>query len=189
VLDWLLHNLTKVAAVIFVVVSIVRSIRQAREGATTSPPPASGDLEQERRDREIREKIRRRISERQGGAPASASAPQSPPTLHVPATQDPWASSPLPATPLPPAPKPVSVAAEMERQQRLADELRRLQEAKALAARRAANLAAEQSAAAQTTVALRRNARDELLADLREPSSLRRAFVLREVLGPPAGLR
>ena len=59
----------------------------------------------------------------------------------------------------------------------------------ALAARRAAHLAAEQSAAAQTTSALRRDARDELLADLRQPASVRRAFLLREVLGTPAGLR
>ena len=31
--------------------------------------------------------------------------------------------------------------------------------------------------------------RGDLLADLRDPASLRRAFVLREVLGTPVGLR
>jgi hypothetical protein len=31
--------------------------------------------------------------------------------------------------------------------------------------------------------------RDELLADLRDPEGLRRAILLREVLGPPVGLR
>lgn len=184
-LDWLLHNATKVAAVIFVVASIVRSIRQAREGNATPPPPA-GDLEQERREREVREKIRRRISERQGGAPASPEAP--PPVFAETALPETRPVQPRVAPPVV-AVKPISVAAEMERQQRLADELRRIEEAKVLAARRAAHQAAEQTAAAQTTAALRRDARDELLSDLREPASLRRAFLLREVLGTPAGLR
>jgi hypothetical protein len=186
VLDWLLHNATKVAAVIFVVASIVRSIRQAREGNATPPPPA-GDLEQERREREVREKIRRRISERQGGATV---APESPPPVLAAETTEPETRPSLPRVASAPAVvKPVSVAAEMERQQRLADELRRIEEAKTLAARRAAHQAAEQTAAAQTTAALRRDARDELLADLREPASVRRAFLLREVLGSPTGLR
>lgn len=184
-LDWLLNNLTKVAAVIFIAVSIIRSLRQAREDNPTPPPPA-GDLEQERREREVREKIRRRISERQSGAPVSAPPVAVPVPTEAPLRGE--LPSPIPAVP-PPVVKPVSLAAEMERQQRLADDLRRLQENKALAARRAAHLAAEKSAAAQTSSALRRDARDELLADLRQPTSLRRAFLLREVLGTPAGLR
>lgn len=184
-LDWLLHNATKVAAVIFIAVSIVRSIRQAREGNAVPPPPA-GDLEQERREREVRDKIRRRISERQGGAQAPSES--SPPVVTEPLLAEPRPALPRVATPAL-AVKPISVAAEMERQQRLADELRRIEESKVLAARRAAHQAAEQSAAAQTTAALRRDARDELLAELRQPSSLRRAFLLREVLGTPAGLR
>jgi hypothetical protein len=32
-------------------------------------------------------------------------------------------------------------------------------------------------------------ARDRILGDLRDPEALRRAFVLREVLGPPVALR
>lgn len=184
-LDWLLNNLTKVAAVIFVIASIIRSLRQSREDNPT-PPPMEGDLEQERREREVREKIRRRISERQGGAPASA-----PPVVVSAPAEAQFRTEPSAPSPVvsPAAVKPVSLAAEMERQQRLADELRRLQENKALAARRAAHLAAEKSAAAQSSSALRRDARDELLADLQQPTSLRRAFLLREVLGTPAGLR
>lgn len=184
-LDWLLNNLTKVAAVIFITVSIIRSIRQAREGEAA--PPAAGDLEQERREREVREKIRRRISERKAsGAPVTLPPVVAPVPAEAQLRAEPETPSPAPP---PAAAKPVSLAAEMERQQRLADELRRLEESRVLAARRAAHLAAEQSAAAQTTSALRRDARDELLADLREPTSLRRAFLLREVLGTPAGLR
>ena len=184
-LDWLLHNASKIAAAIFIVISIVRSIRQARERDATPPPPA-GDLEQERREREVREKIRRRIRERQAGLPAEAesSPPVFPEKVEVPSPPImPRAAASIAET------KPVSLAAEMERQQRLADQLRAIEDAKALAARRAAHQAAEQTAAAQTPAALRRGARDELLSDLREPSSLRRAFLVREVIGTPAGLR
>ena len=183
-LDWLQHNASKIAAVIFIVVSIVRLIRQARENETPAPP--AGDLEQDRREREVREKIRRRIRERQGGAPT---APETPPPVFTQPSEPVTLPTPARVSTPPPELKPISVAAEMERQQRLADELRSLKEAKVIAARRAAHQAAEKSAAAQTPDALRRGARDELLSDLREPSSLRRAVVLREVLGTPAGLR
>jgi hypothetical protein len=80
-------------------------------------------------------------------------------------------------------------AAEIERQQRLADELRQAEEARLLAQRRAESVTAEKRAEAETETALRAAARDRVLGDLSDPQSLRRAFVLREVLGTPVGLR
>jgi hypothetical protein len=55
--------------------------------------------------------------------------------------------------------------------------------------RRAEHRAADRAAEAESEPALRVAARDHVLADLADPQSLRRAFVLREVLGPPVGLR
>jgi hypothetical protein len=67
--------------------------------------------------------------------------------------------------------------------------MRALDEARAAAQRRAAQLAVATKEEAGTGGAVRSLARGNLLADLREPESLRRAFVLREVLGPPVALR
>ena len=50
-------------------------------------------------------------------------------------------------------------------------------------------LALARAQAEQSEAGLRTAARARLLADLADPQSVRRAFVLREVLGPPVGLR
>jgi hypothetical protein len=76
---------------------------------------------------------------------------------------------------------------QLERQRRLANQLNSME------ASRKESLAAEDT----TTGAMELDqppkaaevARDELLADLRDPQGLRRAFVLREILGAPVGLR
>jgi hypothetical protein len=80
-------------------------------------------------------------------------------------------------------------AAEVERQQRIADELKQAEESRLLAQRRAEALAADKRAEAESEAALRSVARDRVMGDLSDPQSLRRAFVLREVLGAPVGLR
>jgi hypothetical protein len=165
------------------------------------------DLDEERRVREVQERIRRQIAERRGNhVPAEA----------PPVARDAEVPQPNPQTtqlpelfggplgrmleelqkrsqPPPPAP-PVIVAetrsnAELVRQQALADQLRALEDERVLVERRATSLAAQQEATAQAEPALRHAARGRLLGDLGDPQSLRRAFVLREVLGPPIGLR
>ena len=101
------------------------------------------------------------------------------------------------AAPPPPPPLPVvravsaheSRSFELERQQQLADQLRSLEEERVLVKRRASNIAAEKQADAQSETGLRSVARGKLMDDLRDAEGLRRAFVLREVLGTPVGLR
>jgi hypothetical protein len=70
------------------------------------------------------------------------------------------------------------------RQEQLAVELQSLNEQRVLAARRAAVVAE-----GEAVVAHRDLVSNELRHDLRDPRSLRRAMVLREVLGPPVALR
>ncbi len=84
-------------------------------------------------------------------------------------------------------------AVEAQAQQRMEDEQksRELAEARHLAEVQRALQGQQQAAATAvddggTTIT---NARDKLLASLREPDSLRRAWVLREILGEPVGLR
>jgi len=97
-----------------------------------------------------------------------------------------------PMIPLEPPPEPLSTAitvAELERQSQLADQLRALVEARASTERRAAEVTADLKTEADSERGMLTASRGGLLADLRDPASLRRAFVLREVLGPPLGLR
>lgn len=207
-MDWIFKNLVQLATVVFVIVSIVRAIRQSRD-AQERHDDETVDSDEQRRTREIQEAIRRKIAERRGGSVPPTTAPdvfqrtEAPPQPVRPSPE----ASPLPTGPLgdfgrrvldqlerklpPPEPSrlPQVNRREVERQEQLAEQLRLAEEAKIQASRRAAHLAAEQRAALQAETALRAVARKQLLGELRDPENLRRAFVLREVLGPPVGLR
>jgi hypothetical protein len=212
-LDWILERLGVVIFVLIFISQIVRGVLRARR---ENPPPAAkpDELEEQRRTREIQEQIRRRIAERRGGRaaaeppPLARTEPAPAPAGPIETTQMPEpfggplrrmlqelereVSPPPPPAPPPPRLEPVVVesrSAENERQQRLADELRAVNEARVLAQRRATKLADAKSAAAQSEAGLRTAVRGKVLEDLQDPASLRRAFVLREVLGTPVGLR
>jgi hypothetical protein len=79
--------------------------------------------------------------------------------------------------------------AVLVRQQHLADQMRALETARTTVQRRAVQVSADVKTASLTRTALLTEDRAVLLEDLRDPASLRRAFVLREVLGTPVGLR
>ena len=63
------------------------------------------------------------------------------------------------------------------------------QEDRVIVQHRASQVAAESKREAESQRGLLSASRVRVLQDLRDPQSLRRAFVLREVLGPPVGLR
>lgn len=79
--------------------------------------------------------------------------------------------------------------AEVERREQAAEQVRDLETTRVQTQRRAANVAAGKAAEAQSEAALTAAARRAVLADLNDPQALRRAFVLREVLGTPVGLK
>jgi hypothetical protein len=194
--------------IIFVVISVLRALSKARE--TKEQHEASQDeTDEQRRVREIQERIRRIAAER-GGRTTQTPAP-APAVLHsepVPhrEVEPPPAVSPLDpfggparrfvellkekkaALAEPPSLAPTR-SAEVERQERLAAELQALEEKRALAQRRVAELAVAQTAQMNSEEALRAATRDQVLVDLRDPQSVRRAFLLREILGTPVGLR
>jgi hypothetical protein len=205
IVEWILDKLPVLIFVAVFVAQIVRGLFKARE-AQAEPPPRHDEIDEARRA----EEIRRRIAERRAGrtAPAPAAPAAEPPPVIV--RRDPTAI-PLPEPfggPLKrmledlekqvrPEPEPVPAPpvmqqranAELERQQKLAEELRVLEESRMLAKRRAAQLATANTAASNSSAGQTTAARGRLLDDLRDPESLRRAFVLREVLGPPLALR
>ena len=213
-IEWIFKNLGIVIFVVIVVTQLVRGAARSRKVAEEKAPAAE-DYDEQRRTREIQERIRRQISDRRGGqspaptatpsplarevAPAPSAAPQ-PQTTQLPELF----GGPLgrmleelqkraQPQPVPIEPPPLVAArvnnAELERQTKLAAELQSLEEARADARRRAAQRTEANLVTAASAPVLRTAARGQLLGDLADRQSLRRAFVLREVLGPPVALR
>lgn len=207
-IQWILEHLGIVVVIVLFVAQMVRGVLQ--QAKNRQPPPMRrDDGDEERRVREVQEQIRRQIAARRSGqAPAAepppvSTAEEARPLARPETTQMPEFGGPLGKMleelqrkvqqHVPPPPPPVVAVqrntGELERQQRLADELKALEEARHVVKRRAMHVAEDKLALADSESALRTVARHRLLGDLGDPQSLRRAFVLREVLGPPIGLR
>lgn len=207
-MDWILD---KLPILIFVLVLVARAFSALSNSKKNKQEHEAQDpAAEQRRVAEIQEQIRRQIAARRQGAPAQPAQPASPPlqrpvmrraeTTDLP---DPLGGGTLrrmlaeverkiqpPA--LPPEPPPLVVQhrrAELERQQELAEQLKALEEQRALAQKRATHVAEEEKAESESERGLLSAGRTRTLEDLRDPQALRRAFVLREVLGTPAGLR
>jgi hypothetical protein len=198
-LQWALDNLWTLLIIAGVAAQLLQAVR-ARKNKDADAPEADfvpedesfEDPELAERTRRIREEIQRKISERQrGGSPAPESrdepeppfAPDEPPLVREVAVE---------RAPVPPVAAGHMTRLEaqrsaeiLEQQAALAQRLRQAKEMKAASVRRAAH----EAKTANKDVQARKVARGELLEDLHSPQALRRAFVLREVLGPPVGLR
>ena len=206
ILEWVLERPMVVVVLLVFIAQIVRGLMNARK-AGAEHETQRDEVAEERRLREIQEQIRRQIAERRGSAepveiPPARTEMEPPPLARPETTQMPQPlGGPLgrmleelqkraqPAPSVPPVMMEPQRNAELERQQKLADELRSLEETRSRLQRRAASLAADKEALAQTEPEQRVAGRDRLLGDLRDPQSLRRAFLAREILGPPVGLR
>jgi len=197
-------NLGPLLIVLFVVVRIISAVMSASKNRAQSETPAD-ETEEQKRMREIQERIRKKIAERRSGG----AAPLAPPPVPPPRAEATPALRPVRVPPLdpfggpsrrefipfersqptpPPVPAEPSDAAIMERQRRLAEEMRNLEAARATSLRRAAQLTADRKSE-DAVLAAPGIARASWRAELVNPASLRRAMVLREVLGPPVGLR
>lgn len=205
---WIFENVGFLVFV-FIAISMARAIRKAMQ-QQEAHEATTDETEEQRNLRRIREGIRRKIAERRGGA-----TPAEPPPFMAdtpPPARRSMLPLPLPTPPLEPfggpakresteferrvppkvfsAPLPVATdVAAVVRQEELAEQMRVLEESRLLAKRRAAEIAAMKQADADSETGTLATSRAVLLADLREPQSLRRAFVLREVLGAPVALR
>lgn len=207
-LEWIFERLGLIIFLVIFLSQIVRGVLRARK-AKEEHEAGYDETAEGRRVREIQERIRRQVSERRGQTAAEPPPLErevgEPPVARPETTQLPEIfGGPLgrmledlqkraQPQPDPPAPPPiyaeVSNRGEVERQERLAEELRVLEEQRVFINRRAAHVAAEKTAETNSSSGVRTAARDRMLGDLRDPAALRRAFVLREVLGPPVGLR
>ena len=212
--DWVMGKLPVLIFLLVFVSQVVRGWMRSRE-EKPAPQAKPDSLEEQRRTREVQEQIRRRIAARRGEVAAPPLAPSEPLPPAMPRRMEttqmpepfggplrrvmeelqreilpPPALPPSPVrAPVPTALRSESLSLELERQQQLAESLRVMEESRVLVERRAKNLAADNYAASQSEGGLRSVVRGKVLADVRDPASLRRAFVLREVLGAPVALR
>lgn len=162
----------------------------------TPEPPGQRSFEDPQlaeRTRRIREEIQRKIDERRRlgegyTTPARPPVPPAPDELRIPVEADeppPLVREVVVASATAPSLAEARRRAEiLEQQAALAEQLREAEQMKLSAARRI-----NYEAAVAEHQAPKSEARAALLADLRDAGSLRRALLLREVLGPPVGLR
>lgn len=207
-MEWILERIGVVIFVVIFLSQVVRGVLRARK-AKEAHEQGYDETSEGRRVREIQERIRRQVAERRGqtmdAPPPLARETSEPPVARPQTTQLPEvfggplgrmleemqkrAQPQAERVPPPVLDTEVRNTAEMERQERFAEELRVLEEQRMLVQRRAAYVAAEKTAETNSSSGVQTAARNRTLVDLRDPQALRRAFVLREVLGPPVGLR
>ncbi len=178
-MNWILDHLQLVLAVAG---GFAWWLNQRRQADKEPPPHESKtfeDPELAARTRRIREEIQRKIEQRARGyaepAPTTASAVDEPP----PVIRD--VAVPRGAGRL-----------DAQRQAEILEEqaamMERLREAEVMKAAAQKRLAFE-SATADHTPELLARTRSTVVDGLHDPAALRRAFILREVLGPPVALR
>jgi type IV secretory pathway VirB10-like protein len=188
-IQWGLDNLWTVIIIGTVLVQMFQAVFKKKQDGGTAAGEQPKEFEFEdpelaERTRKIREEIQRKIEQRaRGYAEETPRAPEveaPPPLIHEVPVERPVAashsSSRLEAQ---------RHAEILEQQAMLEEKLREAQRMKAAVGKRAAFESATADHAPAALSASRRSVMD----DLHSPAALRRAFILREVLGPPVALR
>ena len=193
-MDWALKHLQLIIAIAGAVAWWLNQRKQAQAGDAEAPKKEATfeDPDLAERTRRIREDIQRKIAERAKAYTQTPAAPQpvvrkaepvdAPPILREVArrpVEQPTLSRA--ATSHAEAQRNAEI---LEQQVALAEKLREATELKVAALRRM-QFENQVSTGDQAAVV----ARGALGDDLRNPDSLRRAFILREIIGPPVGLR
>ncbi len=188
-MDWVFDHLQFIIAAAGAIAWWLNQRRKGGMEGEEEPPPQEttfDDPELAERTRKIREEIQRKIAERARGYPTEQ------PTLPLDMPDEPPLVREVVITQAPPVPRRGLTALEAQRQAEILEEQAtlavRLQEAEQmkLAAQKRARY---EAATADHTTAARSLSRSTVLDDLRDPAALRRAFILREVLGAPVALR
>jgi hypothetical protein len=189
-MNWVLDHLQLIIAIAGTVAWWLNQRRQAQKGGEEPPKETSfEDPELAERTRRIREEIQRKIEQRaRGYANEQPTLPRdqlAPPPIPVAREVVVRAPEPPPLLRGAAARLETQRTAEiLEQQAAMVEQLRQAAAIKAAALRRTQFESQLSSSGEAATVA-----RSALTEDLRNPESLRRAFVLREILGPPVALR
>jgi hypothetical protein len=188
-MDWVFDNLQIIIAAAGAIAWWLNQRRKGGMEGDEVPPPQEAtfdDPELAERTRKIREEIQRKIAERARGYPTEQ------PTLPHDEPAEPPLVREVVVTQAPPVQRRGLTSLEaqrhaeiLEEQATLAERLREAEQMKLAAQKRARY----EAATADHSGAARSLSRSTVLDDLRDPAALRRAFILREVLGPPVALR
>jgi hypothetical protein len=189
-MDWIFSHFQIVIAIAGGVAWLIKQRNAAAAGGAESAPrpeeKSFEDPELAERTRRIREEIQRKIEQRARGyateqpKPSAAGPAEPPPVIREVAV--------TPAPVGPPATKRQEAqrsAEILEQQQALMEKLAEARLMKAATEKRTVF----EAATADHGAAARVETRATVLDDLQTPDALRRAFILREVLGPPVALR
>jgi hypothetical protein len=187
-LQWMLDNVWTVVIVGGVLLQLFQAIIRKKRGADTPAPDGQAkeyefeDPELAERTRRIREEIQRKIEQRTRGQvepTTMESEPAAPPPL-------------LREVAVNRAPSHGTSRLEVQRHAEILEEqaalMERLREAEVMKRSAQKRIEFEASTADHGGTA-RAATRSNVLDDLRSPAALRRAFILREVLGPPVALK
>lgn len=193
-LQWAIDNAFTLIIIGGVLAQMLQAFMKKKGGGEA---PTAGDQPREyefedpelaERTRKIREDIQRRIAQRQreGGAeeiPSPAEFEEPPPVIREVVVT-------APEPPVKPARAATRLDAErqaeiLEQQATWEAQLKEAKQLKESAAKRSEF----ERATADHSTAQRVAVRSTVLDDLKSPEALRRAFILREVLGPPVALR
>lgn len=210
-MSWILEHLQILIGVAAAIAYFLNRRKQSDTETEAAPKRSvtnSGEsaLEQDERTRRVQAEIRRKIAERRGGIPVpgeSASKSRIPnfgPPPRVPPL-DPFggpvrrilrkieeAAEQTP--PLPPAQETSAAANELARQRMLEERMREMEAIKTARENRlrteAALLAKKRGGLSEPFTT---STNEGLRRAMRRPEELRRAIILREILGPPVSLR
>jgi hypothetical protein len=188
-IDWFLKHPILIFLVIAGVSSLLKKLKpelgEEKPAPSADPQTVQSDFDEIERTRRIQEEIRRKIAERRGQL-----APQPEPLTPSPRwTETVEERSPYKVEP-PPMVKNVTIDPVLERQRELAEQLAalKLKTAQHVEGNRVSwAISKPAETEAQATVARAEDVHG--LRELRNARSLRKAMILREVLGPPVALR
>ncbi len=198
-IQWLLDNPVMAVIIGGVLLQLFQAITKKKGADEAAPrePEQTKEFEFEDpeladRTRRIREEIQRKIAQRQRGGAEPEMTP-----AHEPSAMDTDAPPPLVRDVVVAAPQPPPLARsgsrlDAQRQAEILEQQAAWQE-KLSEAKRMKESASKRTefeeATADHSSAKRVATRSTVVGDLRSPEALRRAFILREVIGPPVALR
>lgn len=197
-MDWILKNLQLVFVLVLLGAYVLRAIMQRREaGEDPARPGQTGEADHEDGDRtrRIQDEIRRRILERQQrSAPQREEGPViifDEETLRPEVIRPPLLDHRLDGPPpIPQIPREdPELAAVLDRQRSLEEQMQALRARRAYVIESARPLVSPAGARGPVSTASGRTFRRELRREIGGVRSLRRAVLLREILGDPPGLR
>lgn len=192
-MDWILDNIDWLFPIGIVLLFWFQRTFMSDEEREGKPP--SGESEEAKR---VREEIRRKIVARQQGE----SVQEAPPVEEVFAPVNPYPVQEWPSSPFSPQPTPVLVDPPVRQAmipepqhdllQALRQEqerLRRAQRERAKALRKSKEQDRKKAEVMKSEVRPSGTVRDQILVDLSTGGNLKRAFVLKEIVDRPVGIR